>query len=449
MATLLVADDDRAIRKIVHDRLRAAGHLVEVAEDGRAALEQIERAAPELVLLDLQMPGLDGFGVLEALAKQPAPPAVIVITAHGSIEAAVRAMKAGASDFLAKPFEASYLEHVVARTLEGERMRRDVGRLRDEVATRHCLVEGPSERMRATLELAGRAAASDATALLLGESGTGKEVLARWIHARSPRARAAFVAVNCAALAPDLLESELFGHEKGAFTGATRTRAGRIELAEGGTLFLDEIGELAPGLQVKLLRVLQEREYERVGGTRSLRADVRLVVATHRDLEAAIAGGTFREDLYYRIKVITLRLPALRERPEDIRGLAVYFLARFAREAGRAQPALDDDALRLLEGYSWPGNVRELANVIERCVVLGCADVVTPGDLPDELQAGAPGHRGAEVVAGGFPDAVAEAKRAIIREALRAEGGHQTRAARRLGLTQPYLARLMKNLQIR
>ncbi len=447
MATLVVADDDGAIRKIVRDRLAAAGQSVEVAEDGQAALELVDRLAPDLLLLDLQMPRLDGFGVLEALAGRPGAPGVIVLTAHGSIEAAVRAMKAGALDFLQKPFEAAHLLHVVQGALERGRLRRDVGRLRDEVATRHRLVAGSSERMGMALELAGRAAISDATVLLLGESGTGKEVLARWIHARSRRAEAPFVAINCAALSPDLLESELFGHERGAFTGAVGARSGRLELAEGGTLFLDEIGELALGLQAKVLRAIQERTYERVGGTRTLRADVRLLAATNRDLEAAVATGAFRQDLYYRIKVVVLRLPALRERREDVPGLATHFLEQFSRESGRRSPGLDPDALRALEAYAWPGNVRELANVMERCVVLGTGDVIGPGDLPEELalDAARPGTQ----PAGGFHEAVAEAKRAILREALRAEDGHQTRAARRLGLTQPYLARLLKNLKVR
>ena len=449
MATLVVADDDRAIRKIVRDRLSAAGHAVEVAEDGRAALSLIERVEPDVVLLDLQMPDLDGFAVLDALGKETASPLVIVITAHGSIEAAVRAMKAGAHDFLQKPFEAAHLEHVVGRALDERRLRRDVGILRGEVETRHRLVLGESRRMREVVELAGRAAPSEATVLLDGESGTGKEVLARTIHAASRRAEGPFVAVNCAALSAELLESELFGHEKGAFTGALRAKPGRLELSAGGTLFLDEIGELRPALQAKLLRVLQEREYERVGGTRTLKADVRVVAATNRDLERAVTAGEFRQDLYYRLKVVALRLPPLRERPEDIRPLTTHFLSRFAREAGRPFPRLDDLVVTRLVEYAWPGNVRELANVLERAVVLGSGEVLTIDDLPEELQTPALPATGSSPPGAGYHDAVAAAKRSILREALRAEGGHQTRAAKRLGLTQPYLARLMKNLGVR
>jgi DNA-binding NtrC family response regulator len=449
MATIVVADDDRAIRKIVRDRLTAAGHAVEMAENGREALALVDRVDPDLALLDLQMPELDGFAVLDALAKRESAPLVVVITAHGSIEGAVRAMKAGAHDFLQKPFEAAQLEHVVAKTLATERLQRDVGRLRGEIATRHTLVTGTSARMREVVELAERAAASEATILLTGESGTGKEVLARAIHAASRRANGPFVALNCAALSAELLESELFGHEKGAFTGAVRTKPGRIELAAGGTLFLDELGELQPALQAKLLRVLQEREYERVGGTRVLRADVRILAATNRDLEATVAAGTFRQDLYYRVKVVALKVAPLRERRDDIQPLAEHFLARFAREAGRDRPRLDDGAIALLRSYDWPGNVRELANVIERCIVLGAADVVTADCLPDELHEAAPPTPSAATTSAGYHDAIAAAKRAILRAALDAEGGHQTRAAKRLGLTQPYLARLLKNLRIR
>jgi DNA-binding NtrC family response regulator len=449
MATLVVADDDRAIRKIVRDRLTAAGHVVEVAENGREAIAQIERVEPDLVLLDLQMPELDGFTVLDKIAKQPGAPLIIVITAHGSIEAAVRAMKAGAHDFLSKPFESAHLEHVVQKALETGRLRRDVGVLRGEMAERHHLVLGESSRMREVVQLAERAAKSDATVLLNGESGTGKEVLARTIHSVSGRAEGPFVAVNCAALSAELLESELFGHEKGAFTGAVRTKPGRLEMAAGGALFLDEIGELRPALQAKLLRVLQEREFERVGGTRTLKADVRIIAATNRDLEAGVTTGEFRQDLYYRLKVVALRLPPLRDRREDIRPLTAHFLARFAHEAGRATPHLDDRAAALLEEYAWPGNVRELANVLERAVVLGAGDALTAEDLPEELHERGQTAATAVPTGVGYHDAVTAAKRAILRDALQAEGGHQTRAAKRLGLTQPYLARLMKNLQIR
>ena len=357
-------------------------------------------------------------------------------------------MKQGAHDFLQKPFEAAQLEHVVAKALETGRLRRDVGMLRSEVSSRHRLVLGDGGPMKEIVELARKAAASNATVLLSGESGTGKEVIARTIHEDSPRSSGPFVAVNCAALSAELLESELFGHEKGAFTGAVRAKPGRLELAARGTLFLDEVGEIAPAMQVKLLRVLQEREFERVGGTRTLQIDARLIAATNRDLPRAVATGQFRQDLFYRLNVVNLTLPPLRERPDDLRPLAEYFLSRFAREAGRSPPRLAAETLVVLRRHSWPGNVRELANVMERCIVFQAGAEITSDDLPEELHESVT----APVVTmtdAKYHEAVAEAKRAILREALRIEEGHQTRAAKRLGLTQPYLARLLKNLQVR
>jgi transcriptional regulator with PAS, ATPase and Fis domain len=295
-------------------------------------------------------------------------------------------------------------------------------------------------------EIAMRAAASDATILLRGESGTGKEVFARAVHAASKRKAGPFVAVNCAALGAELLESELFGHEKGAFTGAVRGKPGRIELASGGTLFLDEIGELAPALQAKLLRVLQEREFERVGGTHPLRADVRVVAATNRDLAAHVASGGFREDLYYRLNVVSLRLPPLRDRREDVGPLLDHFLRRFTVEAGRQNLRFSETTRALLASHTWPGNVRELANVVERAVVLATDDELGPELLPEEIVEGVATPSSS---ARGYHEAVAEAKRTILRDALQQTNGHQTRAAELLGLTQPYLARLIKNLGVR
>ena len=315
-ARVLVVDDDPAIRKIVADRMRAQGHEVEVAVDGQAALAAVTTFEPDLVLLDMKMPKMDGFEVLEALRRTESPPAVVMITAHGNIERAVRAIQLGAADFIAKPFEAAHLDHLVSRVLEAVGLRQRVRELETQLSGRHTLVRGGSRAMQEALGLAGRAAASNATVLLLGESGTGKEVMARHIHQESPRGEGAFVPVNCATLSGDLLESELFGHEKGAFTGAHKTKPGSIELAEGGTLFLDEIGELGAGVQAKLLRVLQERQFQRVGGTRTLDADIRIIAATNRDLRKDVESGSFREDLYYRLNVVSIRLPALRDRPK-------------------------------------------------------------------------------------------------------------------------------------
>jgi DNA-binding NtrC family response regulator len=453
-ARLLVVDDDASIRKILRDRFRSLGHAVDVAANGREALVAIEAHDVDLVLLDLQMPELDGFGVLDVLRAKTNAPAVIVLTAHGSIEAAVRAVRSGATDLITKPFDAGHLESVVANVLDRVGLRRRVETLESEISHRHHLVVGKSKAMRDAYDVAMRAAPSDATILLRGESGTGKEVMARAIHAASKRAAATFTAVNCAALTGELLESELFGHEKGAFTGAVRNKPGRFEIAAGGTLFLDEIAELAPSLQAKLLRALQEREFERVGGTRTLKADVRVVAATNRDLAAEIAAGRFREDLYYRLNVVSVRLPPLRERADDVPPLLEHFLRRFATDSGRQGLRFSTGARRVLAGYSWPGNVRELANVVERAVVLSSSDEIAIEELPEEIaeSEGTPAREAPVAGSGGalpYHDAVAEAKRAIIRDALQRTNNHQTRAAELLGLGQPYLARLMKNLGLR
>jgi two-component system, NtrC family, response regulator len=344
----------------------------------------------------------------------------------------------------------------VARTLDAARLRRRVVQLQTELSERHSLVVGRSEAMQKAVRTAERAAPSPATVLLLGESGSGKEVLARYVHQRSARATGPFVALNCATLSGELLASELFGHERGAFTGAVRDKPGRLEQAAGGTLFLDEIGELSAELQAKLLRVLQEREFERVGGTRLLRADVRVIAATHRNLAQAIADGSFREDLYYRLNVVSIRVPPLRERAEDVPVLIDHFLAKHAAEAGRPRLGFSDPARALLSRYDWPGNVRELSNAVERCVVLAESDKIEVSDLPEEVRDGAratasgpPAASTAsevELAGLGYHEAVVEAKRRIIAAALAQTGNHQTRAAELLGLGQPYLARLMKNL---
>lgn len=457
-ARVLVVDDDPAIRKIISDRMRAQGHEVEVATDGEAALQGVADFDPELVLLDMKMPKMDGFQVLEALRRHESPPQVVMITAHGNIERAVRAIQMGAADFIAKPFDAAELDHIVSRVLETAGLRQRIEQLQTQLSSRHTLVRGGSKAMNDALALAGRAAASNATVLLLGESGTGKEVMARHIHEESQRSDGPFIALNCATLAGDLLESELFGHEKGAFTGAHKSKPGSVEQADGGTLFLDEVGELGSGPQAKLLRVLQERQFQRVGGTKVLDADIRIVAATNRDLRNAAEDGTFREDLYYRLNVVSIRLPPLRERAEDLAPLVEHALARYAAELGRPPLTISDEAWQLLRAYSWPGNVRELNNVIERATVLAPDERIEADDLPEELRelhvpaehdtsAAHPSSSDASEVLP-YRDAVLEAKRAIIRRALERTGGHQTKAAELLGVRQPYLARLIKNLGV-
>lgn len=451
MSRIVIADDDVNIGRILRDRLKGLGHDVEHVVDGVEALRLSEGA--DLLLLDLEMPRMDGFAVLESLRGLVHAPAVIVITAHGDMSKAVRAMRAGAYDFLTKPFDAATIELVVQRALETRGLKSQVQTLRKEVGRKHLWVRGPDPGMARLADTVERVAPSGATVLLLGETGTGKEVVARALHQHSQRAEQPFVAVNCAVLKGELLESELFGHEKGAFTGADRARAGRVESARGGTLFLDEIGELPLLVQAKLLRLLQEKEYERLGSDRTQSADIRLVTATHRDLSAAIQSGDFREDLYYRLKVISMRIPPLRERKDDILPLAEWLLDKHASELARVPPRLSPEVQHTLRGYHWPGNVRELSNVMERCVLLA-GDPVELGDLPEELMQGA-SHPGVPVAdtqdlfSLGYNEAVTAARRLIVSRALEHADGHQTRAAERLGVTQPYLSRLVKQLGIR
>jgi DNA-binding NtrC family response regulator len=434
-ARVLVVDDDAAIRKIISE--------VEVAVDGEAALQAVTDFDPELVLLDMKMPKKDGFEVLEALRRSEAPPPVVMITAHGNIERAVKAIQLGAADFIAKPFEAAHLDHIVSRVLEAAGLRQRLQQLQTQLSNRHTLVRGSSKAMKEALALASRSAGSNANVLLLGESGT---------------AEGPFIALNCATLAGDLLESELFGHEKGAFTGAHKSKPGSVELAEGGTLFLDEVGELGAGAQAKLLRMVQERQFQRVGGTKTLDADIRIVAATNRDLRKATEDGTFREDLYYRLNVVSIRLPPLRDRPEDLQPLVEHALARYAAELGRTPLAISEEAWHLLRTYPWPGNIRELNNVIERATVLAPDDGIEADDLPEELrELEAPADNDTSTVRvippepseiRPYRDSVLEAKRAIIRRALEKTDGHQTKAAELLGVRQPYLARLIKNLGV-
>ena len=451
MSRIVIADDDPSIGRILRDRLNELGHEVEHVLDGVDALRLADSA--DLLLLDLEMPRMDGFAVLESLQGQVAAPLVVVITAHGDMSKAVRAMRAGAYDFIAKPFDAATIQLVVRRALETRGLKTQVHNLRKELNHKHLWVRGSDPGMARVAETVERVAPSNATVLLLGETGTGKEVVARALHQHSTRRDQPFVAVNCAVLKGELLESELFGHEKGAFTGADRARAGRVETARGGTLFLDEIGELPLAVQAKLLRMLQEKEYERLGSDRTQRADIRLVAATHRDLPAAIQAGMFREDLYYRLKVISIKIPPLRERTADILPLAEWLLDKHAAESARTPPRLSSQVQQVLLRYPWPGNVRELSNVMERFVLLA-GDMVDQCDLPEELTVAEASTSPAVNDTEGlftldYSDAVTAARRLIVARALEQAGGHQTRAAERLGVTQPYLSRLIKQLGIR
>jgi two-component system response regulator AtoC len=378
-ALVLLVDDDPGARKVARGNLGLEGFEVLLASSGAEALARLSESDPLAVVSDLRMPGLDGLALMAAVhAARPGLPFVLV-TAHATVETAVEAMKRGAVHYLTKPIRFDELALVLRHAVEGERARRDVVRLRGElerVAGFEELV-GSSPAMRHVFEMVDQVAPTDATVLVRGETGTGKELVARAIHRRSARREKPFVAVNCTAVPRELMESEFFGHEKGAFTGAVTRRVGRFEQAHGSTLFLDEVGDLDPAVQAKLLRVLQEQEITRVGARDAVRVDVRIVTATNRDLEAAVKEGRFRDDLYYRLNVIPIRLPALRERPQDLPALLQHFLASFSDRYGRPVPSIPPEALAALHDYAWPGNVRELRNLCERAVLMGWAGVLS------------------------------------------------------------------------
>ena len=421
---------------------------VSVAGNVDDALREIAREAPDLVLLDLVMPGRSGLDLLAELKERDVRAPVIVLTATNTVKAAVEAMKRGASDFMTKPFELDALRLKVRDKLEKRELQEEVERLRDEVEERQQLgrMVGRSDVMRTIFRTVERIAKAEATVLVTGESGTGKELVARAIHDLSPRAEGPFIAINCGAIPRELIESELFGHEKGAFTGATERRAGRFEAANSGTLFLDEIGELDQAVQVKLLRALQERTFERVGSSQSITVDVRIVTATNRDLQAEIKNGNFREDLYYRVAVVPVALPALRERREDVRLLAQTFLARLGPDK-----TLSPAAIGSLENYTWPGNVRELENAIEYAIALCESDIIGQDDLP--ISVGRSGQAEAlreELRQGdvGFEEAVERFETDILREALESSRWNQTKTADALRITRRVLKLKMDKLGI-
>jgi DNA-binding NtrC family response regulator len=442
---VLIVDDDAASRELLETRLGALSCDVAMAADGWEALVAIRREAPSVVLLDLQMPSMNGMEVLRALQQDGSNIPVIVITAHGSIESAVAAMKEGAYDFILKPFDPKHLEIVVRKALERESLKREVAILSEEIGRRYHLVFGESASMKEAVETAKRAAASRSTVLLLGESGTGKEIFARSIHNWSERNDKPFVAINCVGLSKELLESELFGHEKGAFTGAHELKKGKMELAHSGTVFLDEVGDISQELQTKLLRFLQEREFERIGGTKPITVDVRIVAATNSNLEQAVTDGRFRADFYHRLNVIPITLPSLKERPEDIPILCHYFMQRFSEEAKKILTEISPDAMETLLAYDWPGNVRELANVIERAVVLGRGPRIEARDLPARI---ALSKASAFAPKLSYRKSLEACKREVIRRALSQNGGNRLAAARALGLHEKYFATLIRTLRI-
>lgn len=447
MPRILVVDDEAGVQESLRMLLKSEGDVT-VAGNVDAALREISLAAPDLILLDLVMPGRSGLDLLAELSERGVRAPVIVLTATNTVNAAVEAMKRGAADFVTKPFELDALRLKVRDKLEKGSLLEEVERLRDEVEDRQQLgkMVGRSEVMRKIFRSVERIAKSDATVLVTGASGTGKELVARAIHDYSPRSKGPFIAVNCGAIPENLIESELFGHEKGAFTGATNRREGRFEAANSGTLFLDEIGELDSAVQVKLLRALQERTFERVGSSQSISVDVRIVSATNRDLAQEVSNGNFREDLYYRVAVVPVALPSLRERREDIRLLANTFLARIGPEK-----KLTAAALGSLEGYNWPGNVRELENAIEHGLALCDGDTIDQGDLPISIGRAGQAEALREQWRQGersFEETVTRFETDILRESLESHHWNQTQTGNALGLTRRVLKLKMDKLGI-
>ncbi|MCB9745478.1 MAG: sigma-54-dependent Fis family transcriptional regulator [Alphaproteobacteria bacterium] len=445
---VLIVDDEPSIRKVLRALLQVEGFSVRAEPDGAAAIQALGEEAFDVVITDQQMPHVGGLELLQwAREHHPAIP-VILITAHGTVDAAKEAIKLGAYDYLTKPFDQDELKRIVAKAVAARPIRE-----RQTRAGRFDLI-GRTASMERVFSLIERVAASPSTVLITGESGTGKELVARALHQQSQRADGPFVTVNCGAIPKELFEAELFGHERGAFTGAHASRPGRFELADGGTLFLDEVGELPVDLQVKLLRALQERRFERVGGARTLEVDVRLLAATNRDLEAAVGAGTFRQDLYYRLNVVPIRLPPLRERAEDLPLLCAHFIARFNARLGREVQGVSAEALRAMQAYPWQGNIRELENLMERGVLLCEGDVIEISDLPElsgRVTAPAPALPDSEDL--NLKDYVRQHTQRLeaerIRQALAAESYNVTRAAKRLGISRKSLQTKMKEYGLR
>ena len=432
---VLIVDDEKNMRWVLGQALSSDGFEVAEAADGNAALEQVTEFEPDVMILDHRMPGKDGMEVLRFLRAKGQTFPIIMLTAHGNVATAVEAMKAGATEYLTKPFDLEELKIAIDKALQYSGLAAEVERLRSELDAQYD-VEGivaSDPGMMSVLETVAKVAPTSATVMIYGESGTGKELIARAVHNLSERSAKPFVSVSAGALPETLLESELFGYEKGAFTGAVNAKPGRFEMANGGTLFLDEIGDISPATQVKLLRVLQERRFERLGGTRSIEIDVRVVAATNRDLQQLIADGDFREDLFYRLNVVPVVLPSLRQRADDIPLLVAHFLEKFKAGKKRINPG----AMEALIKYPWPGNIRELENTIERIVILSHGDDIGVADLPAEVRAGvSPADR----VSSGFtlPDEgvnLEEVELDLVRQALDRSGGSIPKAAKLVGLT--------------
>lgn len=448
MHRVLVVDDERHIRWVVSRALKTEELEVIEFENGTDFLENMERHRPDLVILDLKMPGIDGLEVLQRVKERQKDLPVIMITAHGTIETAIEAMKMGAHDYITKPFDIDELKIQVSRALNMSNLVHEVKYLRDQLESSFSDIElfTKSSKMRGIYDMVDRVADTEAGVLITGESGTGKEIIARMIHHKSSKRRKPFISVNCAAIPSSLVESEFFGHEKGAFTGAVARKPGKFEQADGGTLFLDEIGELDPSMQAKLLRVIQEKSFERIGGTTTIKVDVRIIAATNKNLQLAIENGSFREDLFYRLNVIHIDIPPLRERKEDIPRLVEQFAAKYKR--GSSKIEVPPRTMEVLMRHNWPGNIRELENCIERAAIVCDGNEILPEHLPFSNTSTAQEHKSGIV---NFPDEGVDLERIeeeLIRTALEKSGGNQTRAAKLLNITRSALIYRMQKYGI-
>jgi DNA-binding NtrC family response regulator len=436
MASILIVEDEAKMRRLLEMKLGEQGFSTFSAGDAETGLKLLSQNPVDLVLTDFRLPGMNGIEFLQAAKRVNGTLPIIIMTAYGSVESAVEAMKLGASDYVLKPFSLEELTLIVRKELDASHLREENRSLREALGRRYQYenIVARSEKMQAVLALVERVAPTNATVLIGGESGVGKDLVARAIHEHSHRASGPFVKINSTAIPETLLESELFGYEKGAFSGATTSKPGKFELANKGTLFLDEIGDVPQSIQVKLLRVLQEREFERLGGTKTLKVDVRLIAATNRDLRAALEEGTFREDLYYRLNVVAIDIPPLREHKEDIPELARFFLDKFARESGEPAKQITPVALELLVDFHWPGNVRELENILQRAVALSSGQVIDAADIHFDPAPSRPSAGTAPVLPEGMT--LEQWEEEIIREALHRANGNKSQAARSLGLSR-------------
>jgi len=452
MPTLLIVEDEAKMRRLLELNLVEEGYSVHTAADAEAGLNTLRQEKIDLVVTDLKLPGMDGLEFLQAVKRTNATIPVVVMTAFGTVETAVEAMKAGASDYVLKPFSLEEMKLILRKELDVHRLREENRSLREALGERFQFrnIVARSPKMQEVLATVERVAPTNSTVLLGGESGVGKDLIARAIHEHSRRAAGPFIKINCTAIPENLLESELFGYERGAFTGAITSKPGKFELADKGTLFLDEIGDVPGSIQVKLLHVLQDREFERLGGTKTLKVDVRVVAATNQDLRAALEQGTFREDLYYRLNVVPISIPPLRERKEEIPYLVDHFIARFARESGKPLAGITPAALKLLLDFHWPGNVRELENIIERAVALSAGTVIDAPDIRLDIAVSGPTPNAAGGSIPFPPDGTTleQFEDEIIREALRRAGGNKSQAARLLGLSRNALRYRLSKLGV-